>query len=66
MPLFFPVISDTPNIIVYYVPTEFLVEIKGRNDIKQNMKNKEFLDMADIIEEDDNPVLQILYMKSKK
>ncbi|MDR0681192.1 MAG: 6-bladed beta-propeller [Dysgonamonadaceae bacterium] len=63
MPLFFPAISDTPNIIVYYVPTEMFVEMKGREDIKQNMKNKEFLDMANIIEEDDNPVLQILYMK---
>jgi hypothetical protein len=63
MPLFFPVISDTPNILVYLVPTDVFGEIKEREDIKRNMKNKEFLDMADIIEEDDNPVLQILYMK---
>jgi hypothetical protein len=59
---FIHLMTNTPDVLCFYAPAESLFEVKNRNDIL-GVIGKESLSIIENIKADDNPVLQILYLK---
>jgi len=56
------IMSDTKNILVSYIPNEWLIGTQSQPEIQKNL-GSDYLKMVNQAQPDDNPVLTIIHLK---